>query len=171
MRSRTTRVRSHRDDSNPERRVCVYSVPRSGAAIVCKAMAESCGGRQLRAHQLPALPADLVPAFCFGQTLSYSWAKPGPPLFSEAAVAKFARLIGFLPLFMTGQRLFGIIPTPLPHAVRSLPSFSPRNACDAEGCCALRRCSYDVIICSPCCRSPASLKRRHWTHRTLNGLQ
>ena len=118
---------SYRHGSYPEQRICVHPVPRSGAAIVCKAMAEPCGGHQLRAHQFPALPADLVPAFCFGQTLSYSWAKPGPPLFSEAAVAKFARLIGFLPLFMTGQRLFGIIPTPLPHAVRSSPSSSPND--------------------------------------------
>jgi hypothetical protein len=52
----------------------------------------------------------LVPAFAFGQSHGLSWARPGPPFFSEAFVARVSRSLGALPLALWGR--WG---TPAPH--------------------------------------------------------
>jgi 2-acylglycerol O-acyltransferase 2 len=36
----------------------------------------------------------VVPCFAFGQTATYSWFRPGPPLVSDSAVQAFSRQIG-----------------------------------------------------------------------------
>lgn len=36
----------------------------------------------------------VVPCFAFGQTGTYKWYRPGPPLVSDAAVQKLSRQIG-----------------------------------------------------------------------------
>jgi len=52
----------------------------------------------------------LVPVFAFGQSHGLSWARPGPPFFSEPFVARVSRSLGALPL-----ALWGRLGTPAPH--------------------------------------------------------
>jgi hypothetical protein len=60
--------------------------------------------------------APLVPAFCFGQAGTYSWIRPGPPLFSDAAVSWVASKLGFLPVYVYGYWFL-----PMPMRVRPGP--------------------------------------------------
>ena len=53
-----------------------------------------------------------MPVFAFGQTQTYSFLKPGPPLLPASWVAAFARKIGFMPLIVWGEGF-----SPLPHRV------------------------------------------------------
>ncbi|KAI8471556.1 MAG: diacylglycerol acyltransferase-domain-containing protein [Monoraphidium minutum] len=57
--------------------------------------------------------ADVVPVFAFGQTQTYGWLRPGPPLVSEGAVKAMSRTIGMVPLLLLGR--WG---TPIPHPAR-----------------------------------------------------
>ena len=57
-----------------------------------------------------AAGAPIVPVFAFGQTDAYSFALPGPPLFSASFVSRAARAVGCMPLLM-----WGVGGTPLPH--------------------------------------------------------
>lgn len=52
----------------------------------------------------------LVPVFVFGQSHGLSWARPGPPIFSQAFVERISRSLGALPLALWGR--WG---TPAPH--------------------------------------------------------
>lgn len=45
----------------------------------------------------------IVPVFSFGQSHGFSWLRPGPPLFSEAFVARVARSLGAVPLAIWGR--------------------------------------------------------------------
>mmetsp|Transcript_11246 Transcript_11246/g.33439 ORF Transcript_11246/g.33439 Transcript_11246/m.33439 type:complete len:258 (+) Transcript_11246:65-838(+) len=54
--------------------------------------------------------AALVPVFAFGQGGSFSWLRPGPPLFPQAAVKWLSRHIGAVPLVIRGRWW-----TPMPH--------------------------------------------------------
>lgn len=56
--------------------------------------------------------APIIPVFCFGQTQTFSWVKPGPPIVPASVVERVARTIGFLPLLIWGR--WG---TPLPHQI------------------------------------------------------
>eukprot|EP00884_Botryococcus_braunii_P007200 jgi/Botrbrau1/16481/Bobra.0142s0075.1 len=56
--------------------------------------------------------APIIPVFCFGQTRTFSWVKPGPPVLPAPLVERIARTIGFLPLL-----IWGVWGTPLPHPV------------------------------------------------------
>lgn len=56
--------------------------------------------------------APILPAFAFGQTRAYSFALPGPPLFSPRFVSTLARRLGAMPLL-----LWGAGGSPLPHRV------------------------------------------------------
>ena len=65
-------------------------------------------------HRLPmGAGAALVPVFAFGQTATYSWLKPGPPVLPARWVAAFARTIGFMPLLVWGEAF-----SPCPRQVR-----------------------------------------------------
>lgn len=57
--------------------------------------------------------ADIVPAFAFGQSQTYKWLRPGPPLFSQEAVKALSRQIGMVPLVLLGR--WG---SPVPHRSR-----------------------------------------------------
>eukprot|EP00884_Botryococcus_braunii_P010927 jgi/Botrbrau1/19836/Bobra.0124s0073.1 len=59
--------------------------------------------------------APLVPAFCFGQTGTFHWIRPGPPFFSEAVVTWVASKLGFLPVYVYG---YGFLPMPLRTRMR-----------------------------------------------------
>ena len=47
--------------------------------------------------------AQLVPAYSFGQTRTYSYWKLGPPLCSDATTARLAKIIGLAPDGILGQ--------------------------------------------------------------------
>lgn len=53
--------------------------------------------------------ASLIPAFCFGQSGTFHWIRPGPPLFSDAVVTWLASKLGFLPVYVYG---YGFLPMP-----------------------------------------------------------
>lgn len=53
--------------------------------------------------------APLIPAFCFGQSGTFHWIRPGPPLFSDALVTWLASRLGFLPVYVYG---YGFLPMP-----------------------------------------------------------
>ncbi|GBF96718.1 diacylglycerol acyltransferase type 2 [Raphidocelis subcapitata] len=57
--------------------------------------------------------ADVVPVFAFGQSQTYKWLRPGPPLVPAAAVAALSRKIGMVPLALLGR--WG---SPVPHRSR-----------------------------------------------------
>ena len=54
--------------------------------------------------------ADVVPAFAFGQTATYRWLLPGPPLVPRRLVRALARRVGFAPMLLLGR---GGSPAPL----------------------------------------------------------
>lgn len=62
--------------------------------------------------------AHLLPAFAFGQSDTYSWYRPGPPLVPVRVVDAVRKVLGFVPLTMWGR--FG---TPVPHKVPMMVVF------------------------------------------------
>lgn len=62
--------------------------------------------------------AHLLPCFAFGQSGTYSWLRPGPPLIPNMVVETVRKWLGFIPLIMWGR--WG---TTIPHKVPMLVVF------------------------------------------------
>lgn len=76
--------------------------------------------------------APLLPVFAFGQSEIYGWARPGPPLISQAAVEALSRRLGMVPLAMWG-RWGSFLPRPVPMTVVVGPPIQlPHDAAPEE---------------------------------------
>jgi len=63
----------------------------------------------------------IVPAFAFGQSSAYHYARLGPPLLPRRAVDMIARAVGFLPMYIWGAH-GSPLPRPVPiHVVLGKP--------------------------------------------------
>ncbi|KAK9844912.1 hypothetical protein WJX74_008604 [Apatococcus lobatus] len=55
---------------------------------------------------------DIIPCFAFGQTASYDWWKPGPPIVPLKFVHWVSRSLGYIPLL-----IWGVMGSPIPKQV------------------------------------------------------
>jgi hypothetical protein len=102
--------------------------------------------------------AHVVPCFAFGQTGTFSWFRPGPPLVSDASVQALSRRIGKFE-WGTGRRFQAMCE----YQGRGLLHAALFVASPTRSVCVLELCaSGATLLCSCVCAGPQVWCRCCW---------